>query len=391
MSINGGSFRFNYCLHSIPTISIQADFGGKRMIYSSDTHNDPDFVNQLFDRGVVSQSRRDFLNAFPWDRDLIFHEAGVPPLHTPLSTLSRLPASVRSRLYLVHVTRDMLPADTDLKIAATGLAATVELQVPPCEFCRSIEILAVYLDQPLFNDLPQDKTMDFLSMAETRHFLPGEPIIRQGEAGDQMFFIMTGQVEITKDGAPLTLLGRSDFFGEKCLFTAPERTASATAHTDVRLISVNKQDMLAFIRDTPVEGALRHLSAVQNKRLRRQLDLNPIFRHLTPSQKTGLFQILAPDPEPASATERVLDPKDLAQACRFIARGEVEIREPSRTRSLGPGTLLGAWSIFPEKPVPPCTYHVSPGATLFKIDRDKLNTFAVNNPGFYLKLYAHDH
>ena len=392
VNINGGTFRFNYSLHSIPTISIQADYGGKSLVYSSDTHNDPDFVNQLFDRGVVSESRRDFLNQFPWDRDLIFHEAGLPPLHTPLSTLSRLPASVRSRLCLVHVTRDMLPQDSDLKIAATGLSGTVELQVPPCEFCRSIEILATYLDQPLFRGLSQEKTMEFLSIAETRHVTPGTAIIRRGDAGEQLFFIMTGQVEIVKDGATLTLLGRSDFFGEKCLFTARERTASATARTDVRLISIHRQDMLAFIRDTPVEAALFHLSAVQNRRLRQQLNLNPIFRHLTPSQKTGLFQILSPEPAPSSGTGRVLDREDLTRACWFIAEGEVKIyQDQSLVSCLGPGSLLGTWSIFPEKDPPPGTCHVSPGATLFKMDRDKLNTFAENNPGFYLKLYAHDY
>lgn len=391
VNINGGMFRFNYSLHSIPTISLQVQFGGKTLVYSSDTHNDPGFVDRLYASGVVSQSRREALNTFPWDRDLIFHEAGIPPLHTPMSTLTALPESVRKKLYLVHVTRDMLPEGSDLKIAATGLSATVSLDVAPPEFCRSIEILATYLDQPLFRDLPQEKAMEFLCMAGTRHFKAGETILRQGEPGEHLFFIMTGQVEVSKDGTSLTPLGRSDFFGEKCLFSAPERTASVIAKSEVRLISVHREDMLAFIRNTHVETSLRHLSAVQNRALRHQLDLNPIFRSLTPSQKTGLFQILEPLDPPAGSSGTIRR-EDLSRAAFFVARGEVRVyRDRSPVTRLGPGGLLGAWSIFREKEPSPFSYEARPETVLFRMESRRLRTFAKNNPGLYLKLFAYDY
>ena len=392
VNINGGLFRFNYCLHSIPTISIQADFGGKTLIYSSDTHNDSEFVNRIFEEGVVSQDRREHLNDFPWDRDLIFHEAGIPPLHTPMSTLAGLPKSVRNRLYLVHVTQDLIPKGSDLKIAPTGLCATVELQVAPSDYCRSIEILGTYLDQPLFRDLPPEKAMEFLCMAQTKHFKPKEPILRQGEPGEHMFFIMTGQAEIIKDGDRVTTLGRSDFFGEKCLFNESGRTASVTAVSDVRLIAVHRDDMQAFIRTTHVEASLPHLATVQNRVLRKLLNLNPFFRPLTPSQKTGLFQILTlaepREKDHGSAITRT----DLTRACHLIARGEVRIyRERSPVTRMGPGGLLGAWALFNEKKPPPFTYEARPGTVLYTMDCTKLAAFAQNNPGLYLKLYAYDY
>ena len=60
---------------------------------SADHMNDPEKIHALFESGVLSEGRRDALLNFPWDRDLILHEAGVPPIHTPMSTLAGLPVS----------------------------------------------------------------------------------------------------------------------------------------------------------------------------------------------------------------------------------------------------------------------------------------------------------
>ena len=35
---------------------------------------------------------------FPWHHDIILHEAGVPPLHTPIRVLSELDADIKARL-----------------------------------------------------------------------------------------------------------------------------------------------------------------------------------------------------------------------------------------------------------------------------------------------------
>ena len=107
--IGGGAFHFHYTLHTIPTIAIQASLSGKSLVYSSDTMNDPNFIKQLYADGVLTKNRRDFLLNFPWDRDLVFHEAGVPPIHTPMSYLCSLPEDVRKRMYLVHVNPDSVP------------------------------------------------------------------------------------------------------------------------------------------------------------------------------------------------------------------------------------------------------------------------------------------
>ncbi len=45
---------------------------------------------ELKDKGIFSQERCDFLTNVAFDNDLILHEAGVPPIHTPQKVLGKL-------------------------------------------------------------------------------------------------------------------------------------------------------------------------------------------------------------------------------------------------------------------------------------------------------------
>jgi hypothetical protein len=60
------------------------------------------------------------------DTDLLLHEAGVPPLHTPLEVLMALPNHIKERLYVVHTTPKLLEG-SDLRVAPTGTAGTIRL------------------------------------------------------------------------------------------------------------------------------------------------------------------------------------------------------------------------------------------------------------------------
>lgn len=57
--------------------------------------------------------------------DLLLHEAGVPPLHTPLEVLMALPQRVKDRLYVVHT--QQLPEGCELRVAPIGTANTIRL------------------------------------------------------------------------------------------------------------------------------------------------------------------------------------------------------------------------------------------------------------------------
>jgi hypothetical protein len=59
------------------------------------------------------------------ETDLLLHEAGAPPIHTPLEVLQKLPQRVKKRMYVVHTSN--IPKEFDLKVAPTGTAGTLRL------------------------------------------------------------------------------------------------------------------------------------------------------------------------------------------------------------------------------------------------------------------------
>ena len=89
---------------------------------------------------------------------------------------------------------------------------------------------------------------------------PGRVIFEQGDDGSRMYFIEQGTVEIyqaTHSGnLCLALLGEGDFFGEMSLIAGGPRSASAKAHSTVRLRSISREDILTGIRSDPETGLL---------------------------------------------------------------------------------------------------------------------------------------
>ena len=41
--------------------------------------------------------------------DCILHEAGIPPIHTPISALLKLPDEVKKKMYVYHIAEKDIP------------------------------------------------------------------------------------------------------------------------------------------------------------------------------------------------------------------------------------------------------------------------------------------
>ncbi|KAL3945143.1 MAG: hypothetical protein SGBAC_000746 [Bacillariaceae sp.] len=130
LRFQGANFRFQYSLHAIPCVGFRVDWRGRSMVFSGDHLNKPVQLDQMQKDGVLSKARGDDLRNLPLqETDLLLHEAGVPPLHTPLEELMKLPQRVRKRLYVVHTAT--IPEEYDLRVAPTGTAGTLRLDKVP--------------------------------------------------------------------------------------------------------------------------------------------------------------------------------------------------------------------------------------------------------------------
>jgi len=126
LRFQGATFHFIYSLHTIPCVGFRVEWRGRSMVFTGDHFNSPTGMKKLVESGVLSPKRNeDLQNLALQECDLILHEAGAPPIHTPLEVLLELPKEVKKRLYVVHTST--LPEDCELKAAPTGTKGTIRL------------------------------------------------------------------------------------------------------------------------------------------------------------------------------------------------------------------------------------------------------------------------
>ena len=82
-----------------------------------------------------------------------------------------------------------------------------------------------------------------------------EVIIKQGETGNCMYVIQSGEVEILKENegnlVRIAIRHSGDFFGEMALFSKELRSATVRALGDVRILTVDKRNLLTSIQKDP--------------------------------------------------------------------------------------------------------------------------------------------
>ncbi|KAI9310548.1 cyclic nucleotide-binding-like protein [Obelidium mucronatum] len=81
------------------------------------------------------------------------------------------------------------------------------------------------------------------------YFIPGDYIVNQGEQATEMFFILTGKVNIQVNGVVVTAFSDGAFFGEVALIANIPRTASVQAITTCHLYSLSAKDFGAIIQE----------------------------------------------------------------------------------------------------------------------------------------------
>jgi len=88
-----------------------------------------------------------------------------------------------------------------------------------------------------------------------KEYKDGEIIIEQGESGNCMYVIQSGEVEVLRDNndGPVQLAIRKtgDFFGEMALFSKEVRSATIRAVGNARILTVDRKNLLQSIQKDP--------------------------------------------------------------------------------------------------------------------------------------------
>jgi len=79
----------------------------------------------------------------------------------------------------------------------------------------------------------------------------GQTIFREGDNGEHMYAVVTGEVEIVTDGKVLETVGEGGVFGEMALIDRNPRSASAIAKTDCSVVGVDEKRFQFLVQQTP--------------------------------------------------------------------------------------------------------------------------------------------
>jgi CRP-like cAMP-binding protein len=100
---------------------------------------------------------------------------------------------------------------------------------------------------------------------------PGQTIFEEGQPGDVMYAIVSGEVEITTNGRLVDHVGPGGIIGEMALIDDSPRSGTARAATQCKLVPVNQKRFTFLVQQTPYFSI--QVMRVMAERLRKLMPL----------------------------------------------------------------------------------------------------------------------
>ncbi|GCF06755.1 cyclic nucleotide-binding domain-containing protein [Dictyobacter arantiisoli] len=124
----------------------------------------------------------------------------------------------------------------------------------------TVELLLQALrEQPLFQDrqlVPDNYLLHFIATSQLRILTPGTELMREGEFGREIFFLLDGLCEVFSQGTdaadmPMAILRRGEYVGEQGMLTGQARNITARVQRIATVLVVPEQVMQRLIEIVP--------------------------------------------------------------------------------------------------------------------------------------------
>ena len=104
---------------------------------------------------------------------------------------------------------------------------------------------------PIFANCTSEEISAIVDVAQEGYFQPGQIIVTQGTPGQAFYLILSGRVEILRDGVSLGAFGTGDFFGEMSLLDQAPRSATIRALEQTSCLMLSSWDFRALLEKHP--------------------------------------------------------------------------------------------------------------------------------------------
>jgi CRP/FNR family cyclic AMP-dependent transcriptional regulator len=121
---------------------------------------------------------------------------------------------------------------------------------------------------PLFVDLSKRHLQRLAAQSDILTFAAGETIVREGDPGETLFVVLSGQGKVMRGGRKVGSVMPGDFFGELSAIDGGARTASVTAETPLEVLRLFRRTLSKLLQDEPVvtlrllDGIVRRIRQV---------------------------------------------------------------------------------------------------------------------------------
>ena len=150
-------------------------------------------------------------------------------------------------------------------------------------------------------------------------FEKGDFVFRQGQDGDEMYIVQSGQIAIRKtigsQRKTLNVLEKGDFFGEMSVLERLPRTADAEVIEDAGVITINSATFGEMIRSNP-EIAVRML----RKYSMRMREYSDQLEKMQAQEETSAEPEKLPDVDEPSKTPEGTMPSTARARAYFVAK-----------------------------------------------------------------------
>ena len=178
-----------------------------------------------------------------------FNESGIQyRIKFPILDYGQYPViESRVRTYIWHVfSRRGIEIPFPQRVVHQMVAPESE---PPEE---SLERIVQQLTGDDFLAMLDPKQLSLLAQGSRKEtYLPGERVVRQGEAGDVLYVVVAGQADVRVETERLSktvaTIGAGQFFGEMSLLTGEPRSATVAATTGLEVIAVGKAALMRVV------------------------------------------------------------------------------------------------------------------------------------------------
>jgi CRP/FNR family transcriptional regulator, cyclic AMP receptor protein len=117
---------------------------------------------------------------------------------------------------------------------------------------------------PLFSDASDEELKQVAAFAQSKEVPEGEVIVEEGGFSRELLAIEDGTAEVSRDGERIAELGPGDVFGEAGMLDDEMRTATVTATSRMKLISLGHFEVKRLKKNAP--GVYRSIEELVEER-----------------------------------------------------------------------------------------------------------------------------